>query len=128
VAIQQGRGSSDLPGRPIYGLFADLFKALPGSSRRARQSSFRQDRQNPTPQDKKHVNQDGVIGAGQMGSVSHMFVHGDHDVVWLMESIRVALDKALEKIRGDMDRQIKRTMIEEEDKAAALTVSPQPRG
>jgi len=39
----------------------------------------------------------------------------------LMDIDQGALDKALEKISGDMDRQIKRTLIEEEDKAAALT-------
>ncbi len=41
------------------------------------------------------------------------------DVV-LMDIDQGALDKALTKISGDMDRQIKRTLIADEDKAAAL--------
>ena len=67
------------------------------------------------------LNKIGVIGAGQMGSgIAHVCALADHDVV-LMDIDQGALDKALEKISGDMDRQIKRTLIEEEDKAAALT-------
>jgi 3-hydroxybutyryl-CoA dehydrogenase len=66
------------------------------------------------------LNKIGVIGAGQMGSgIAHVCALADHDVV-LMDIDQGALDRALEKISGDMDRQIKRTLIEEDDKAAAL--------
>jgi 3-hydroxybutyryl-CoA dehydrogenase len=62
----------------------------------------------------------GVIGAGQMGSgIAHVCALAEHDVV-LMDIDQGALDKALEKIGRDMDRQIKRTLIEDADKAAAL--------
>jgi 3-hydroxybutyryl-CoA dehydrogenase len=66
------------------------------------------------------LNKIGVIGAGQMGSgIAHVCALAEHDVV-LMDIDRGALDKALEKIGRDMDRQIKRTLIEDADKAAAL--------
>jgi len=66
------------------------------------------------------LNKIGVIGAGQMGSgIAHVCALAEHDVV-LMDIDQGALDKALEKIGRDMDRQIKRTLIEDADKAAAL--------
>ena len=66
------------------------------------------------------LNKIGVIGAGQMGSgIAHVCALAARDVV-LMDINQDALDKALTKISGDMDRQIKRTLIADEDKAAAL--------
>jgi 3-hydroxybutyryl-CoA dehydrogenase len=66
------------------------------------------------------LNKIGVIGAGQMGSgIAHVCALAARDVV-LMDIDQGALDKALTKISGDMDRQIKRTLIADEDKAAAL--------
>jgi 3-hydroxybutyryl-CoA dehydrogenase len=66
------------------------------------------------------LNKIGVIGAGQMGSgIAHVCALSERDVV-LMDIDQGALDKALGKISGDMDRQIKRTLIEAEDKGAAL--------
>jgi 3-hydroxybutyryl-CoA dehydrogenase len=66
------------------------------------------------------LNKIGVIGAGQMGSgIAHVCALAARDVV-LMDIDQAALDKALTKISGDMDRQIKRTLIADEDKAAAL--------
>jgi 3-hydroxybutyryl-CoA dehydrogenase len=66
------------------------------------------------------LNKIGVIGAGQMGSgIAHVCALANHDVV-LMDIDQGALDKALDKISGDMDRQIKRTLIAEDDKADAL--------
>jgi 3-hydroxybutyryl-CoA dehydrogenase len=66
------------------------------------------------------LNKIGVIGAGQMGSgIAHVCALAARDVV-LMDIDQDALDKALTKISGDMDRQIKRTLIADEDKAAAL--------
>jgi len=67
------------------------------------------------------LNKIGVIGAGQMGSgIAHVCALADHDVV-LMDIDQGALDKALDKIGGDMDRQIKRTLIAAEDKAGAMS-------
>ena len=66
------------------------------------------------------LNKIGVIGAGQMGSgIAHVCALAARDVV-LMDINQDALDKALTKINGDMDRQIRRTLIAEEDKAAAI--------
>ena len=66
------------------------------------------------------LNKIGVIGAGQMGSaIAHVCALAARDVV-LMDINQGALDKALTKINGDMDRQIRRTLIAEEDKAAAI--------
>ena len=67
------------------------------------------------------LNKIGVIGAGQMGSgIAHVCALSERNVV-LMDIDQGALAKTLEKISGDMDRQIKRTLIEAEDKDAALT-------
>jgi len=67
------------------------------------------------------LNKIGVIGAGQMGSgIAHVCALADREVV-LMDIDEGALDKAITKITGDMDRQIKRTLISEEDKAGALS-------
>ena len=66
------------------------------------------------------LNKIGVIGAGQMGSgIAHVCALSERNVV-LMDIDQGALAKTLEKISGDMDRQIKRTLIEAEDKGAAL--------
>ncbi len=67
------------------------------------------------------LNKIGVIGAGQMGSgIAHVCALSERDVV-LMDIDQGALDKAITKIGGDMDRQIKRTLISEEEKAAGLS-------
>jgi 3-hydroxybutyryl-CoA dehydrogenase len=67
------------------------------------------------------LNKIGVIGAGQMGSgIAHVCALADREVM-LMDIDQGALDKAITKITGDMDRQIKRTLISEEDKAGALS-------
>ncbi|CAN0568221.1 unnamed protein product, partial [Laminaria digitata] len=63
------------------------------------------------------LNKIGVIGAGQMGSgIAHVCALADREVV-LMDIDQGALDKAITKITGDMDRQSKWTLISEEDKA-----------
>ncbi|NKB48304.1 MAG: 3-hydroxybutyryl-CoA dehydrogenase [Alphaproteobacteria bacterium] len=62
----------------------------------------------------------GVIGAGQMGSgIAHVCALADFDVK-LMDVSREQLDKSLEKISANMDRQVKRSLIQHEDQAAAL--------
>ena len=66
------------------------------------------------------LNNIGVIGAGQMGSgIAHVCALAEHDVV-IVDIDAAALEKSLSRIDGNMDRQIKRTLIAEEDKAAAL--------
>ncbi|PJI41088.1 3-hydroxybutyryl-CoA dehydrogenase [Ferrovibrio sp.] len=63
----------------------------------------------------------GVIGAGQMGSgIAHVCSLAGYDVV--LQDINTAqLDKALEIIDGNMNRQVARGKITEADKAKALT-------
>lgn len=63
----------------------------------------------------------GVIGAGQMGSgIAHVCALAGYDVV--LQDINAAqLDKALEVIGGNMNRQVARGKISEADKAKALT-------
>ena len=62
----------------------------------------------------------GVIGAGQMGSgIAHVCALADFDVK-LMDVSREQLDKSLEKIGANMERQVKRSLIQDEDRAAGL--------
>lgn len=63
----------------------------------------------------------GVIGAGQMGSgIAHVCALAGYDVV--LQDINTAqLDKALEVIGANMNRQVARGKISEADKAKALT-------
>jgi len=66
------------------------------------------------------LNMIGVIGAGQMGSgIAHVCALAERDVV-LMDIDQGALDKALAGIDKNMDRQVKRSLIDEADKAAGL--------
>jgi 3-hydroxybutyryl-CoA dehydrogenase len=61
-----------------------------------------------------------VVGAGTMGNgIVHVFAHGGSDVT--MIDVRAeALEGALKTIGGNMDRQIKKGALAEEDKAAAM--------
>jgi 3-hydroxybutyryl-CoA dehydrogenase len=62
----------------------------------------------------------GVIGAGQMGNgIAHVCALAGYDVV-LQDINAVQLDKALETIGGNMNRQVARGKISEADKVAAL--------
>ncbi len=62
----------------------------------------------------------GVIGAGQMGSgIAHVCALSEFDVK-LMDVSREQLDKSLEGIGANMDRQVKRSLIQDEDKAQAI--------
>jgi 3-hydroxybutyryl-CoA dehydrogenase len=64
----------------------------------------------------------GVIGAGQMGNgIAHVCALAGYEVV--LQDINAAqLDKALEAISGNMNRQVARGKITEADKARALTL------
>lgn len=61
-----------------------------------------------------------VIGAGTMGNgIAHVFAQCGYDVN-LIDVSQAALDKALKTIGGNMDRQVKKELMTEADKAAAL--------
>jgi 3-hydroxybutyryl-CoA dehydrogenase len=61
-----------------------------------------------------------VIGAGTMGNgIAHVFAQHGHSVT-LIDVDRAPLDRALQTIRGNMDRQIKKGMLTEADRDAAL--------
>jgi 3-hydroxybutyryl-CoA dehydrogenase len=62
----------------------------------------------------------GVIGAGQMGNgIAHVCALKGFDVV-LSDVSQPQLDKAMRTIEQNLDRQVKRELIEEKDKKAAL--------
>ena len=66
------------------------------------------------------LNKIGVIGAGQMGSgIAHVCALAEHEVI-MVDIDEDALRNSLERIDGNMSRQVKRTLIAEEDKAEAL--------
>ena len=63
----------------------------------------------------------GVIGAGQMGSgIAHVCALADFDVK-LMDVSSEQLEKSLAGINANMERQVKRSLIQDEDRAAALS-------
>jgi len=61
-----------------------------------------------------------AVGAGTMGNgIVHVFAHGGYDVT--MIDVRAeALEGALKTIGGNMDRQINKGSLSEDDKAAAM--------
>jgi 3-hydroxybutyryl-CoA dehydrogenase len=62
----------------------------------------------------------GVIGAGQMGNgIAHVFALAGYDVL-LTDISDEALSIAIELIAGNLDRQVVREIITEDQKAAAL--------
>ncbi len=62
----------------------------------------------------------GVVGAGQMGNgIAHVLAQAGYDV-WLNDISQDSLDKALATIRRNMDRQVAREKITEQDRDAAL--------
>ena len=68
----------------------------------------------------EHVKAVGVIGAGQMGAgIAHVLALGGYDVR-LTDVDRESLDKGLQKIERNLQRQVERERIGEADKAAAL--------
>lgn len=61
-----------------------------------------------------------VIGAGQMGNgIAHVFAQNGHQVN-LIDISQDSLDKAIATITKNLDRQLKKERITEEDKANAL--------
>ncbi|MEL7107360.1 MAG: 3-hydroxybutyryl-CoA dehydrogenase [Pseudomonadota bacterium] len=62
----------------------------------------------------------GVIGAGQMGNgIAHVFALAGYDVL-LMDVDEAALGRALDTIRGNLDRQVSREKITAGDRDSAL--------
>ncbi|MCI4662279.1 MAG: 3-hydroxybutyryl-CoA dehydrogenase [Neomegalonema sp.] len=62
----------------------------------------------------------GVVGAGQMGTgIAHVFTLANYDVR-LFDVSDTALQKAPATIAKNMDRQVRRELISEEERAAAL--------
>jgi 3-hydroxybutyryl-CoA dehydrogenase len=63
----------------------------------------------------------GVIGAGQMGNgIAHVCAVGGYDVT-LQDVNREQIDKALKTIGRNMDRQVAKHLLQEPEKAAALS-------
>jgi 3-hydroxybutyryl-CoA dehydrogenase len=61
-----------------------------------------------------------VVGAGTMGNgIAHVFAQHGHSVT-LIDVDRAPLDRALQTIRGNMDRQVKKGSLTEADRDAAL--------
>ena len=61
-----------------------------------------------------------VVGAGTMGNgIAHVFAQHGHPVT-LIDVDRAPLDRALQTIRGNMDRQVKKGSLTEADRDAAL--------
>lgn len=62
----------------------------------------------------------GVIGAGQMGNgIAHVLSVAGYDVL-LTDISQDAIDNAMQAIDRNMDRQVKKGLISEDDKASAL--------
>jgi len=62
----------------------------------------------------------GIIGAGQMGNgIAHVGALAGRDIR-LLDVEQDQLDKAVEVIEGNMERQVRREMISADDKATAL--------
>jgi 3-hydroxybutyryl-CoA dehydrogenase len=62
----------------------------------------------------------GVIGAGQMGNgIAHVAAQSGHDVI-MMDAAAEALEKGLKTIGGNLDRQIKKGLLSENEKGAIL--------
>jgi len=62
----------------------------------------------------------GVVGAGQMGNgIAHVFALKGYDVI-LSDLEQSALDAAIETIRGNLGRQVRKDAISESDSDAAL--------
>ncbi len=68
----------------------------------------------------KEINKVAVVGAGTMGNgICHVFAQTGHEVN-LVDISQEALDKALATIGKNLDRQIKKEIITEEDKQKTL--------
>ncbi len=62
----------------------------------------------------------GIVGAGQMGSgIAHVFALAGYDVL-LSDVSRDALDKAVDTVERNLDRQLQREKVTEEERKAAL--------
>ena len=70
----------------------------------------------------------GVVGAGTMGNgIAHVFARGGYDVV-LCDVEQRFLDRALETIGKNLDREVAKNKITAEDKASALEANSAGHG
>ncbi len=68
-----------------------------------------------------HMQHISVIGSGTMGNgIAHTFAQFGFEVA-LVDTQPIALERALETIGGNLDRQIKKGLLTEADKSATLT-------
>lgn len=68
-----------------------------------------------------HINTVGVLGAGTMGNgIAHVFAQNGFSVT-LVDTTTALLDRARTTISGNLDRQIKKATITEDDKNATLS-------
>ena len=62
----------------------------------------------------------GIVGAGQMGSgIAHVVALAGYDVL-ITDLVKESVEKALATINKNMDRQVSRGVIKEDDKAVAI--------
>ena len=62
----------------------------------------------------------GIVGAGQMGNgIAHVFALAGYEVL-LNDIDEAALERGLDTIRGNLDRQVKRDKVTSDDRDAAL--------
>ncbi len=63
----------------------------------------------------------GVVGAGTMGNgIAHVFAQHGWEVT-LLEKSEALLDRALQTINKNLDRQVKKEVLSEEEKAATIS-------
>ncbi len=75
---------------------------------------------NPKPATKMNINKATVIGSGTMGNgIAHVFAQAGLEVS-LVDVSRPALDKAMKTIGANLDRQVKKGMLQEQDKQPIL--------
>jgi 3-hydroxybutyryl-CoA dehydrogenase len=68
-----------------------------------------------------NIQQVGVVGAGTMGNgIAHVFARGGYEVV-LCDVEQRFLDRGMETIRKNLEREVAKNKISAEDKTAALT-------
>src|SRR5580704_242832 len=81
-------------------------------------ASFRYDRPLMSPD---NIHTVGVLGAGTMGNgIAHVFARSGYKVL-LRDIDQRFLDRALETISKNLDREVKKEKISEADKAAAIS-------
>ena len=103
-----------------YGLVADLFQAVPELEKELSKVMPLDTHAAPGKESRIMIQRIGVIGAGQMGNgIAHVAALKGFDVK-LFDVDAEQLDKAMATIEQNMGRQIKRGLIKEAERTAAL--------